>query len=312
MKYFLRYKKGILTPVFLVLWSFIYGQLQRIELANTFDTSLEISAILPRNNEIYLLSEKCKRIFVLSQNDFTISKIIDLNRGILLGQDVEFEGMALYKSLLFFTNEKNIGTVYSFDFSDSSVFEIECDYSALKNDEGSTGMEGISVYEAKNKAYILKEKNGNSESEIYVFNIILSDNKVKLQLAQNVIIKQPDNQWRYSDLIFNVENSYLYCLKTRFIFRGASENQYQVDTIKVNQEGLIDNTIIELGKRKLFVDISESVNVFHYKGYETNLEGIAIIDNNLYLVSDNKQQQERNCNILGDGKTLLLKMSLRQ
>lgn len=284
---------------------FLTGQLKSqilaVNIEAKFDSALEISSSVCRGDSLFLIPEKCKQIFIIKKEGFAPSDNINLDRGILSKRSVEIEGATLYRDHLLMSDEKN-AKIYDYAFLDDSISEVTTNHD-LSNDTGSYGMEGIAVDTVDNICYVLKEKNGNNQSVIHVFQITDTIG-IALHFIKDIFIEQLDNSWRYSDLCYNYKDQYLYCLKTKF-------GIYQIDIISTRfnvAEGLIT---IPLSQQKLFMDISANVNKNKLEGFNTNMEGIAIDDESIYVVSDNAQEAEANCNALGEGKTLLLKIMYR-
>jgi uncharacterized protein YjiK len=273
----------------------------QIKLDRQFDYALEISSLENKTGNVLLLSEKCKRLYYIDKLGKLISTF-DLNNGDIQDKNVEIEGMSFYQNGLLFSDEKN-AKIYSLSFSDSSIVEVESNYD-LSGDVDEYGMEGISVDEGNSICYIMKEKNGNRQSQIHVFKIVQQDGKITLKFIKNIFIEQNDNSWRYTDLCFNPQNNYLYCLKTK-------PGIYQIDTISTLHIDHPGDTIIKRDTPKLLMDISVDVNKYGTKGFSTNMEGIAINDNSIYLVSDNSQISYANCDSPGQGKTLLIVYKLK-
>ena len=263
-----------------------------------FDSAVEISSIVGYNNLLYLPKEKCKKILVLNAKDKRLVNTIDLDRGILAGKDVGIEGSCLWKKQLLLTDEAN-AKIYNYNLSNESIEEVKTDYD-LSNDINDHGMEGIAVDDSSKICYALQEKNGNNQSIIHVFKMRKAGDT--LHFIRNIIIQQSNDSWRYSDLYYNNKDHYLYCLKSTF-------GTYQIDTISTRFENTGDFTV-QQEKQKLFIDVSNAVNNFGMQGYNTNMEGITVYNNQIFLISDNMQQTSANCNIPGEGKTLLMSVKL--
>ena len=60
----------------------------------------------------------------------------------------------------------------------------------------------------------------------------------------------------------------------------------------------------------MYKDITTSVDAFSKEGYSSNLEGITITNDSIFIVSDNMQQNFSDCDMLGRGKTLLLHIQM--
>lgn len=298
--YILRQGKLYFLLISILFNSHLNAQVLVIRLDNLFNDAVEISSISVKNHQIILTTEKCKQLFYIDMNG-NIQNIISLPKNVISDKEVEIEGVSLAKNYFLLTDEKN-AKIYAYHFYDSNITEVKTDYD-LSGDTGSQGMEGIAVDTIANICYVLKERNGNSQSVIHVFKINEQNSVFSLSFIKNIYIVQPDNSWRYSDLCFNAKNKYLYCLKTKGGF-------YQIDTISTTALSQPEDLFIKLSDRKLFMDISAEINKYGRDGYNTNMEGIALNNDKIYLVSDNAQENSANCNAPGQGKTLLVQIRL--
>lgn len=268
---------------------------------NSFYKKLwQFSGLTIYNNRIYMPAEKCSKLIVTDTNGIYKNIIfIDFSIIGVDSKNTELEGVAAYKNHLFITDESSKQhCLYSYNLSSKNLYKIESG-DVLNKDIGEYGMEGIAIDSINNKCFVLKEKNGNKQSVIREFELIEKGDKITLRFIRNIYIAQPDFSWRYTDLYFNHIDKNLYCLKTKI-------GEYQIDTISIPLT--IDDETIPIELNKKFMDISNTVNMYNKVGYHSNLEGLAIHNGNIYIVSDNAYTSDRNCDKPSEKKTLLLKI----
>jgi hypothetical protein len=236
-------------------------------------------------------------------NDFGYIQLDFKNIGID-PNSVEIEAITIYKNQLWFTDEsKTNHRLYSFNLNTQKLDTIYSG-SYLDQDTADFGMEGITVDSINKLCYVLKEKNHKNQSVIRVFKILELENRIYLDFIRNIYIDQPDIRWRYSDLFFNANDNYLYCLKSR-------KGRYKIDTIYASALNETGDITIPLQTKKEFKDMSKIINSYENTGYDTNLEGLVMTTEAIYLVSDNAQTKNSNCAIPGRKKTLLIKIPIK-
>jgi hypothetical protein len=236
-------------------------------------------------------------------NDFRTIQLDFKNIGID-PTSVEIEAITIYKNELWFTDESTSNhRLYSYNLNSRQLDTI---YSGPYLDEDTTsfGMEGITVDSINRICYVLKEKNYKNQSVIRVFKILELENRVHLEFIRNIYIELPDIRWRYSDLCFNANDNYLYCLKTR-------KGKYKIDTIYASNLHERGDITIPLKKNNEFKDISQTINSYGKTGYDTNMEGLVMTTEAIYVVSDNAQTKNLNCATPGQKKTLLIKIPIK-
>lgn len=274
----------------------VYGQQMVFSATPDSENALEISSIVYANDEILLVTEKCKKLYHLDSSG-SVVKSVSIDTGDIRDKNVEIEGATWIWNGLLLTNEK-VGEVLYLEQNTGKVHKVAVDH-RMDGDIGNQGIEGIAVDSIRGLCYILKEKTDTSESMIRVFNLRGNKHIPKLEFIKNVRISHPDNSWRFSDLLFNYVDNHLYLLKTR---KGAYEI-VKIDTAMTSQA----NERIPI-EPSLHQDLSETINAYGKMQFNTNLEGIAFKEGNFYLVSDNATSSAANCSGKGTGKTLLLKI----
>lgn len=286
---------------------------QLVALPIIFNTKIEISGISKFNNEFFLVSEKQSKIFSLYPRERADS--FEITRTIMdpAFQNSEFEAIATYKKYLLITDEKN-PQIFAYNLETSTLLPQPLKITGfdITNDRNFFGLEGIAINEKKKICYLLKERNQNFESEIRQFAITENiDGTISLEFKRNLIIKNdvisknPEDNWRYSDIHFDERSNLLYGIKASYI---DGKGEYYIDTIKCDvQSGLIGKSTVEKNESMHFMCLTKLINdSFARSEYSTNLEGIVISEGFIYVVSDNFQSSPRD-----DGKkTLLLKIRM--
>ncbi|RKR80397.1 phytase-like protein with esterase activity [Mucilaginibacter gracilis] len=290
--------------------SFAQQAPEKIDLKDSvFSQALQISAMAVFKGDRYMAAEKCKLILMLDK-DWNKTDVIDLNQGILEGKPVEIEGMAVYKGHLLLTDE-HAPAIYSMDLHNRKLTTVSTDQEKrLGKDTGDFGLEGIAVDEENGICYLLKERNKDFQSEIRVFRIVIDAGSISLKYLRNILVDQeklnkaPEGNTRYSDIYFDPAGKILYCLRSYYDRAEPSKSKYGVDAIAASDYTKIPASAIDANKI-LYKDLSTKVAT-GYPGFNNNLEGMAIQDKKLYLVSDNFFGDRCCCDLLGQGKTLLL------
>lgn len=255
----------------------------------------EYSGITSFNDSLYLLEEKNHKIVVVDNENYKISRTIDLNNKGLNINNAQFEAITVFKNHFFITSEE-CGNVKIYDYNLTKNTLSDITPTSISNDCDLFGIEGIAINQKKKICYILKERNENYSSVIKEYDIIRDKyKKINLVLKDSVTIKhvqekgkEAKDNWRYSDIFYDSETKQVLCLKS---FHDGDSSKYQIDTLQTNKSGYIGIKIFEINKLKLYKDISKEV-MLHKKNNEnisTNLEGITILHNTIYLISDDCQ-----------------------
>ncbi|MET7254008.1 esterase-like activity of phytase family protein [Dyadobacter fermentans] len=269
---------------------------QQIFLTSVFNNSLEISYLACQKDKILLLTEKCKHLYYLDEAGNIIGEQ-SIDKGYIKNKEVEIEGAAWLKNGLLITNEK-VGEILYLNFSVGTVSKVDANYD-MSSDTGSQGMEGIAIDSTRRLCYVLKEKSDHNESMIRVFSILEGQGAPRLQFVKNVRIRLLNNEWRFADAFYNTADDQLYFLETK-------KRGYRV--VKVKSSDLEKATGENLVNPILHKDLSGLINPFEQKKFNTNIEGLALKDGSIYMVSDNATTSTCSSSILGKGKTLLIKV----
>ncbi|MCB2196513.1 MAG: SdiA-regulated domain-containing protein [Bacteroidetes bacterium] len=266
-----------------------------IELPDVFNTEYEISGMVGNNDTLYFVSERENVILVVNQLDYHLISTIDLTEPIqnfnTLNPDneidirkIEMEGMTWYNQNLLLVDEGNT-TIYSYNLKNNSIKKLETDLD-LSEFHRSLGMEGIAVNPAQKLIYILRERNGNKQSEIYTLKISADG---FLEQQHKFTINHANNHWRYSDIYYDQDDDILYGLRSFYNHDTPETAKCYVDEISINKNGFPKQPILE--------HIDETLNDSIIKNrceYVSNLEGIYKTGDIIYLVSDNRRGS-KNC-----------------
>ena len=281
----------------LIVTGFTFGhyvRAQQIFLDLKFNNALEISSLVFQSDKIVLLTEKCKQLYFLDNS----GKVVDeqfIDNGHIKNREVGIEAAAWFKGGLLLADEKE-GEVLYLNMTSGLVSKVDTDFDMSADIQG---LEGIAVDSVRGLSYLVKEKNGNGESLVRVFKIEDGLGIPSLKFVKNVRVRLLNNDWRLADVTYNPADDQLYFLETKK--RGYRVvNVKSADLEKATGENLI-NPI-------LHKDLSGFINEFEKKGFNTNMEGLAIMDGSIYVVSDNANTSSCSSSILGKGKTLLIKV----
>ncbi|MFY7828744.1 MAG: esterase-like activity of phytase family protein [Flectobacillus sp.] len=284
---------------------------------NFFKSNLELSSLVSVERNFYTATERKGMLLQLTLDadcKFKVANSYPLN----IAQNAEIEGIAYYKGHLLLTDEGN-SSVYDYDITNKIISTIEDKGfgNILGHNTGDFGMEGITIDEKNDKCFILKERTTDFSSLIHMFDISVNpENKIALKFLKSFKIQHgklhqnPSKNIRYADIYFDSKSDSLYCLKT-FYHDEINDNtvrteeiyrtklQYRIDVFSLkpyeNQDGKL--TLITPNNS---YDRTKEVDDYR-NSYVTNLEGITIYKDTIYLVSDNGRGQK---------PTLFLKMSL--
>jgi len=283
-----------------------------IELPDDFHTELEISGMIGHENSLYLVSEREKIVHQISMLDYSIITTIDLRQPIINYNSknpeneinirtIEMEGITWYKNQLLFVDEGNTA-IYKYDLNDGTISKIKTNLD-LSEFKGNYGMEGIAVNQDKKLVYILRERNGKDQSEIYTLKI--SPDKSFKYYNQKLTVDHKDNNWRYSDIYYDSQENIIYALRSYYNRTDPKEAKCFIDRIPVDEKGIISEPI-EFSKDETLSNLV----VKNRCKYVSNLEGIYKTENKVYIVSDNARSTKK-CNSTPI-KTMFIEYTLKE
>ena len=286
------------VSVFIFSFQFFENPISRINFENSFnDSNMEFSSLAMIGNSFITATERKGKIysFKLVNNMLVYDKEFPIPTAGGDG-DSQFEAVTTYKNLIILSDEKNTRIIgldslsndIKLNFQNNDLFPFEAD---------QFGIEGVAINEKMDMLYILKERcPSDSTSVIFGFNFKeIIDNKFDLSFKFKHIIDNKicnDNNFspkaRYSDICFDSTSNYLYAIKSYY-------SRYSICKFKIDGSSGSINSGCPIDS-----NISTHVSSFNRLEdlYNTNLEGIWIHKDSIYLISDN-----------GTGKkTLFLKM----
>lgn len=248
--------------------------------------NVEISGLGVYNNNLLALSEGCSMLFVIPlEGDNCGKKCTEIT---LEGKATKnLEGLAVYNNFIFVTNENdpaqvqygrldNVGASNTVKLHTVAIKSNNGEIDLSRN-TGDYGMEGITVDAKNGIAYVMKERStkgdGKNCATLWAFSISTSGDGVTFTHKNTTKIEIGGNS-KYSDICFH--NGKLYCIRSK----GSG---LYIDVIS-SPEGLGNS--ISLGNTEIrSVSITDQVKAL--KGDNSNqLEGIAIIGDKIYLISD--------------------------
>lgn len=300
--------------IFLIISLFTKAQehnIQFIDLPQAFNSELEISGLVGHNDTLFFISEREKVVLVVNRNTYKLLSTISLTEPILDYNSrnpeneinirtIEMEGITWHNNNLLFVDEGNTA-LYLFKLRTNTIEKMQTDIN-LSEFTGSRGMEGIAINIAQKLVYILRERNGNNQTEIYTFKMV-NDNFLKY--LQKFTIDHDSNNWRYSDLYFDLDEKMLYGLRSFYNHNSPESAKCSVDQIPVDTKGFPHQPIRFHNDENL----NDSI-IQNRCEYVSNLEGIYKTGKKIYLVSDNRRGS-KNCNP-NPVKTMFIEYTLNE
>ncbi|HMK25455.1 MAG TPA: esterase-like activity of phytase family protein [Chitinophagaceae bacterium] len=274
--------------------------INNIALPAELDKQVCISGMKYFNGNLCLASERCPVVLVLNPQTGTIDSVINLK----VPQEFEMEGMTSYKGRLYMVSE-NIAAVYEVDNRTAVVKQIETSVPIPVKSKDGDGMEGIAANETNNKFYLLRERNDDkTKSQVYTFSAEPGNESTSFTLKYESMIELPleNEQWRYSDICYDIANSRLICLKS--YSKGKLRQQY-IESVNIDSSGRL---LVETLKNITVDHLTETSATYKLQGYSTNLEGITVDNSgNIFIVSDNTSGQAK-CDLPAKERTILLQL----
>ncbi|GLB52390.1 hypothetical protein NBRC110019_14300 [Neptunitalea chrysea] len=268
-------------------------QLQILD--NELNKPFEFSSLAIRNDTIFLPTENCKTIFYV---DKITKKVIGKDYFEVLGKS-DLEGITVFKNYIFVADEED-NNIQFINITTKAITKLKIhDIDSNQNTNHDFGLEGIKMNKKGTYLYVLKELNKNYESEIYCFNVTFKNNLFFLALDKKIVIRL-DRSHRYTDLALSEDETKLYLLRSKI-------GGYYIDHIDITN---LKSTFYF--KDLATIDISKSVNTYSKLGYNSNMEGLAVDGNSLYLISDNYNGRDNTCDdpVNEKSKTLFLEVKL--
>lgn len=252
------------------------------ELDSKLNKRYEFSSIRIRKDSIFLMPENYNKLFICDLNSPNTKKKIGSIDIEYSNSKQEKEGTAIFKNLLFFTDETD-NTIHLEELNTNVQWKINPKFTRQQCDEGKCGFEGIEISADGDYLYVLREKSSKRDkiSYIYCFNIKYDfDKKIcSLKLDKKIEIILPNKKQRYSDLTLSGDMKSIYLIR-------SEPKKYYIDNIRLNQEGKFDRLLYK-SKNLEFKNISSDLNKKWNEGYNNNIEGITVYKNSIFLVSDN-------------------------
>lgn len=277
-----------------------------------FTRRVATSALFVAHDSLFMVQERCSGFMAVAINNMTAPPVMRQleTAGLAVTRPVDIEGAVLYGDDVLLTDEANT-CVYSYSLVTGNMQKVQVNNKDMLADTSDTGLEGIAVNEKDKICYLLKERDGTGYSYIYVFGIAKGDKgQWVLDYKGDVSIYNGDARWRYTDLYFDNYRRQLFALKSFYIPGKPRYSEYVVDVVPVELKRLSVKQAYAVRPDEM-VRLSDLV-----KGYEkgkkpcdSNLEGMVLYKNKMYLVSDNSEGAAK-CDNRAEKSTLLLRIDL--
>jgi hypothetical protein len=276
----------IVTTSFLNL-SLAQSSYKPVQLPTYFDQEREISGLCKKDSLFYLPAEKQEIIFVIKLENNICKHIesihlknIDKNL-----PELEIEAITSYKNYLIFTDE-TCPKIYYYNLNSKALDTISGFENKLDGGTKNFGLEGITIL--KDKLFILREKNKKRQSEIHSFSISEKDGKLTVNNSSHkkMIINQ-NSSARYSGMCINPQNQSLLCLRSR------KYKSYLIDEIILDDNN-IPSGVFDRNTSPVicFDSVHQVKKSSFYKKYNSNIEGIYMDYQFLYIISDNRKHSD--------------------
>ena len=292
-------KTILLTIVCNLIWTCtVFGQLSKIDLNGLDHRAHEFSGLAHKGDILYLLSESCKKVFTASMGKSQITGSVSLSD---FPDNIDLEGVCVYGQYLFVTDERK-NTIRAWNMMTSKEMKVSFDtkWNIPQNKSLSLGLEGISILPGKNKLFVVREKNKDGKGELYSLDFKIKANTLHLSSTGSPQLMDFGNtKKRVCGMDVSGDGKYMYLLITKIgnyeIWRYPIKN----DKVDIKNSDVVLRFDLTIGVKS------------HENKYHTNIEGITVLNHDIYLISDNAQTDDTNCKLLGssDKKTLLLKFT---
>jgi len=271
-------------------------------LGDEFNYGLEMSSMDIVNDTLYALAEKCKTLYQFDINNLDSSKTnLPIQKNTLkIDKKLGVEAIAVFEDYLFYTNEVNGNSIAAIDLKNfKSIPFLELDKPLPKGNDHNSGLEGIDIIPDFKLLYVAQEKESSGRySKIAVYHIGSIRDSIDLNFFTDIKIQISDRQ-RLTALSLSNDNKYLYILRS--YYNGKSEATYSVDRLELNQDGSFSSNTLSSSTLST-INLTNDKSKFQSE----NLEGIAISNNSIYLISDNAQSKVGLCNeTLNNGTKIL-------
>ncbi len=275
--------------------------INNISLPAELDKQVCISGMKYFNNSLYLVSERCPKIFVLDPSTAAIKNVLDLR----VPQEFEMEGMTSYKGKLYLVSESR-AAIYEVEPTTGALTMLTLAVDLPEKTKNGDGMEGIATNEIHNKFYLLRERTEDqTHAQIYTFSIDKKEDQssftLKYESTIELVLENP--QWRYSDICVDLNTSKLMLLKS--YSKGKLRQQF-LESLDIDSNGVVAASSL---KNVAVTNFSTISNQYKDQGFSMNLEGITTDDaGKFYMVSDNHNGKPQ-CEQTAKERTILFQLT---
>lgn len=270
----------------LVLLLFNFSQSQNIksfQLDSILNKPYEFSSIAIQNDTIFIVTENCNTVFYLDKKS---KHVIGQQSFMLETPNSDIEGMSIFKNFMFISDESD-NSIAVIDLKRNEELPVTFGLTnKAQNLNHDFGFEGIEINAEGNYVYLLKEMNKKFESEIYGFHLNKTNDGFYLKLDRITTIAI-GRKYRYADLALSPDESKLYLLRSKI-------GGYYIDTLPLENNKLPEKSTLNF-KELVSLDISNQINNYSQQGYSSNLEGLTVYENSLFLISDNYHGRDNTC-----------------
>lgn len=248
----------------------------------------QFSSIGARNGVFYLFSEKCDSLFVVKVRNDSLVPITGIHLPSKPQRPYSIEGAAAYKNTFLIADEGEwrngrpnpVAQLWQYDIAQNQFRTVRVDsIPNFTSFVANCGIEGIAVSADGARCYLLRERDGcgtgNGPRHAWLYTLRIDSGAAGLTLTalgNPLEIPLPSSDSRYSELV--LQGNRLLML---YSHRGT---EYAVHAIQL-KDGFPVNEITQVtsGEFSSYVrGLGNAVN---------NVEGMAILGNRLYVISDN-------------------------
>lgn len=270
----------------------------------------EFSGLARQRDKFYLLAEKCRKIMTWEAVK-NVYGLIEFDEQNPLLFNSQLEGLAVLNDTILLSCDERNARIISINIVQKSVKNVDVVGTNLQEWTGNVGMEGIAIDQQRKKIFLLREKDNGGRSEVRIFNLITEEGNIILKVTDTLIFKHENENTRYSDIAYDSVRDHLLLLKSYYTGNPCSkENKYIIDTLELNGIFSGIRKVHTLKSKQLaFLNVSSYVTGL-CGDYNTNLEGLTIYNNYLYLISDNAASDAPGCTENAGLPSLFIQFSL--
>jgi hypothetical protein len=283
-------KGGILSVATLGLFILLFSQIEIIE--ETSDRlalkkmslkdklglkyAYQFSSLAVLGDTLFLTAEKCQTVYMVHKTSLHLIGTFPLPN------TASVEGVSLIRGRYLMMLDEDRISVFLYDLYLRK--KIEIGNSRILGTSNSGKLEGIAFDEDSNVCFVLHE----TGMSIATFRLV--KDSALIPDSGYAMIPTCKGWDRATDLLFH--NGALYVLKTK------ARTKYRIDKIPVWSGGVLNME----GTRE-FANLDNCTKFGSH--LSTNLEGMTVVDDNMYVISDNEESSSTTCKSGTELRTLL-------